>query len=128
MGLLVRLSLAFLVVSLTGAEAQTGRYSHGHSKYHHAYKGLMRPDAPTSSCCNDNDCRPTDAKFNVATGNWEAVKDGAIRPSAGRIASATAPSSDVCLSLLRWAHLLRWCGGFPTFYSSALEQSSWQSS
>ena len=71
MGLLVRLSLAFLVVSLAGAEAQTGRYGHGHSKYHHAYKGLMRPDAPTSSCCNDNDC-----------------------------------------------------GGLPTFYSSALEQSS----
>ena len=77
MSLLVRLMLSTLIVSVwTGAAAQTGRYSHGHSKYHHAYKGLMRPDAPTSSCCNDNDCHPTDAKFNAATGNWEAVKDG----------------------------------------------------
>ena len=77
MSLLLRLILAPLMVSLwTGAEAQTGRYGHSHSKYHHAYKGLMRPDAPTSSCCNENDCRPTDARFNAATGNWEAVKDG----------------------------------------------------
>jgi len=41
MSLLVRLVLSTLTVSLwTGAAAQTGRYSHGHSKYHHAYKGL----------------------------------------------------------------------------------------
>jgi len=75
--LLVRLMLVLLAVFLwTGADAQTGRHGHAHSKYHHAYEGLMRPDAPTSSCCNDNDCRPTEAKFNAATGNWEAVMDG----------------------------------------------------
>ena len=37
----------------------------------------MRPDAPTSSCCNEIDCRPTQAKFDdLPTGQWEAVKDG----------------------------------------------------
>jgi len=76
MCLLRRLILTVLVVMPTAAEAETGRNHHGHSKYHHAYKGLMRPDAPTSSCCNENDCRPTAAKFNAITGNWEAIKDG----------------------------------------------------
>ena len=77
MSLLVRLAVTVLAVCLsTAAKAESARHGDGHSKYHHAYKGLMRPDAPTSSCCNDNDCHPTEAKFNAATGNWEAVKDG----------------------------------------------------
>jgi hypothetical protein len=75
-------TLAFLasllaVGSLAGpASAQEGHHGVGHAELHEAYRGLMRPDAPGSSCCNDQDCRPTRARFNNATGNWEAVKDG----------------------------------------------------
>lgn len=51
-----------------------GFHGHGHDKLHHWYSQLMRPDFPSSSCCNKEDCRPTEARW---TGhNWEAQKDG----------------------------------------------------
>jgi len=58
----------------TKALAQ-GMHGEGHDKLHHWYKQLMRPDMPHSSCCNDQDCRPTQAR-QLPDGRWEALKDG----------------------------------------------------
>ena len=45
MSLLVRLAVTVLAVCLsTAAKAESARHGDGHSKYHHAYKGLMRPE------------------------------------------------------------------------------------
>ena len=90
MSLLVRLAVTVLAVCLsTAAKAESARHGDGHSKYHHAYKGLMRPDAPTSSCCNDIDCRPTQAKFNAATGN--KIVDGDVPAELASEAHLCAP-------------------------------------
>ena len=55
-------------------KAHEGQHKDGHSVLHHWYKQLMRPDAPHSSCCNDQDCRPTQARW--VNDHWEAQKDG----------------------------------------------------
>lgn len=34
------------------------------------YKTWMMPDQPTVSCCGDNDCYPTEAHIDRATGHW----------------------------------------------------------
>ena len=47
---------------------------HHHSQLHHWYEGLMRPDHPAWSCCNKNDCTPTQAK--LVEGRWHALKAG----------------------------------------------------
>ena len=55
-------------------KAEETYHGHGHSELHHWYRRLMRPDFPSYRCCNDQDCRPTRARWNK--GHWEAQKDG----------------------------------------------------
>lgn len=47
---------------------------HHHDRLHHWYEKLMRPDVPSMSCCNKNDCTPTQAK--LVDGQWRALKAG----------------------------------------------------
>ena len=56
------------------ADTTHGHHSHGHDQLHQWYSTLMRPDFPSSSCCNDKDCRPTQTRWNGT--QWEAMKDG----------------------------------------------------
>lgn len=56
-------------------DGHMGHHSVGHDKLHRWYKKLMRPDKPYASCCNDQDCRPTQAR-KLANGQWEAMRDG----------------------------------------------------
>jgi hypothetical protein len=57
------------------AYAQDGDHGVNHAKNHSWYRELVRPDAK-GSCCSDNDCRPTPARYDPRSGNWEAIKDG----------------------------------------------------
>jgi hypothetical protein len=47
---------------------------HHHDRLHHWYQKLMRPDVPHMSCCNRQDCTPTQAK--LVDGKWRALKAG----------------------------------------------------
>lgn len=46
----------------------------GHAENHAHYQGLRNKQ--NGDCCNDKDCRPTQARLNNATGLWEAMVDG----------------------------------------------------
>jgi hypothetical protein len=72
----LHLGLAVAFVLSVPAMAQTGDHGAGHARHHSWYKGLMRPDQPKGSCCNNNDCRPTQARYDARTRRWSAVKDG----------------------------------------------------
>ena len=56
------------------ARSQHGHHGHGHDVLHDWYRKLMRPDFLSSSCCNEQDCRPTESRWNGT--HWEAKKDG----------------------------------------------------
>lgn len=67
------------LLSMYGALAHDhGHHGVGHDKLHHWYRTLMRPDVPHSSCCNETDCRPTQAK--LVDGTWHAKVDGEWTP------------------------------------------------
>ena len=61
------------------ANADAG-HSHNHQTahgaYHHLYNGIMRPDAKNASCCSQQDCAPTAAKWDIVTKRWTALKNG----------------------------------------------------
>lgn len=65
----------FLILTIeTRAQNHEGHHGHDHAKLHPWYRTLMRPDVPGSSCCNEQDCRPTTAK--LVDGKWIAKVDG----------------------------------------------------
>jgi len=76
--LAIALALAFCVSTYTKAGAQgelRGFHNeHHHSKLHHWYQRLMRPDQPKMSCCSSNDCSPT--KAEKRGDQWWAMKAG----------------------------------------------------
>lgn len=67
--------VAFIFLFRADAQAQ-GFHGDGHDRMHHWYRTLKRPDYPGKglSCCNENDCRPTDAR--IVDGRVEAMLDG----------------------------------------------------
>lgn len=56
-------------------DGHMGHHGVDHGKLHHWYRKLMRPDMPKVGCCNDQDCRPTQAR-KLPDGKWEAMRDG----------------------------------------------------
>lgn len=74
------IALAFVITLALFAPVRGQEHSpdhaQQHSQHHQLYNGLMRPDMPTSSCCNNNDCAPVEAKWDAATRQWSAVKPG----------------------------------------------------
>ena len=71
----IAILLALIVLMMAKQALAQGAHGHGHDKLHHWYSQLKRPDMPNSSCCNNQDCRPTQAR-QLADGTWEALKDG----------------------------------------------------
>jgi hypothetical protein len=51
--------------------AQSGEHGDGHAQMHDTYKGWHPPNNQGTSCCNDNDCRPTRAYVDEE-GRWRA--------------------------------------------------------
>jgi len=51
------------------AFAQSGEHGDGHAQMHDTYKGWRLPNNQGTSCCNDNDCRPTRAYVDEE-GRW----------------------------------------------------------
>jgi hypothetical protein len=69
---------AFITTALTlpsiADEPRHGDYGFRHDELHQQFfSKLQRPDAK-GSCCNDHDCGITEARWNFATGQWEALK------------------------------------------------------
>ncbi len=73
-------AVILLFLSLSSANADPNSHSHehqaAHSKYHRHYLGIMRPDKPTQSCCNNQDCQPADTRYDAETKRWTANKYG----------------------------------------------------
>jgi hypothetical protein len=75
--------LCLLVLTATGAARafaqdsadhtadQMGRHGVGHVEMHDVYKAWHPPGNPTTSCCNNADCRPTRAYVDE-DGAWRA--------------------------------------------------------
>jgi hypothetical protein len=57
-------------------EGHSDEHRTAHGAYHRLYNGIMRPDVKSSSCCSDQDCAPTAAKWNSVRKRWTALKDG----------------------------------------------------
>ena len=47
-----------------------------HKPYHHLYHGIMRPDVKNSSCCSEQDCAPSEAKWDGTRKRWTALRYG----------------------------------------------------
>ena len=75
---LLATSILLLCIVTNGARASDEvrgfHNEHHHGKLHHWYEKLMRPDNPSWSCCNKNDCTPTRAQ--LVDGVWWALKAG----------------------------------------------------
>ncbi|SRR6266511_1866549 len=84
----VSVSIALLLslsLASSAAAAQEGQYGIDHAKWHEDfYSKLVRKDTKTS-CCNLNDCRPTQSRmigdhYEVKVeGEWTPVPKGAIQ-------------------------------------------------
>ena len=73
--------MALVFVGLFPANAEDkpygeGHFGVGHEKHHPYYYGLH--NLRGAECCNDQDCRPTTAKY--VEGKWWAKVDGEWRP------------------------------------------------
>lgn len=77
--LLLGLSLIFgpLLIGKAHSQGEVRGFhnEHHHSRLHHWYQKLMRPDNPSVSCCSSNDCTPTQA-YRLEDGSWKALKAG----------------------------------------------------
>jgi hypothetical protein len=58
------------------AEELSHEHRMAHRAYHHLYNGIMRPDIRNSSCCNNQDCAPTEARWDSGRKRWTALKYG----------------------------------------------------
>ncbi len=54
-----------------------GMFGEGHIENHDHYSGLINKQH--GSCCNGTDCRPTQARWNNKTNQWEALLQGVWR-------------------------------------------------
>jgi len=65
--------LAFTILFTLDAQSQ-GFHGDGHDKMHSWYRTLKQP-SNGASCCNDQDCRPTDSRI-MPDGSIQAKLDG----------------------------------------------------
>jgi hypothetical protein len=79
--IMVALVAALIPTQMPAQGCNLGDFGCLHAEYHHWYQTaenghpLMRPDFPAQPCCG-NDCRPTKAKQDPASGAWSALIDG----------------------------------------------------
>jgi hypothetical protein len=67
--------LAFVIVIIIGAAASAQEHHHPkeHEELHYRfYSTWMMPDNPKRSCCNQQDCYPTEARYS--NGTWYAKR------------------------------------------------------
>ena len=57
-------------------EEHSHEHNLSHGAYHYLYNGIMRPDSKNSSCCSNQDCAPTEAKWDHLRRRWSALKYG----------------------------------------------------
>lgn len=66
--------LVMLLLFTSPTLAFEGKHREGHEKWHSEfYQKLIRPDTKTS-CCNMNDCSPTEVR--AVDDHYEVMKDG----------------------------------------------------
>jgi len=77
------LILALALLSTPALSADLGRlqssrpqgfFGDGHAENHMHYQGLVNKQL--GSCCNGQDCRPTQARWDPKRGRWQAMVDG----------------------------------------------------
>lgn len=66
----------FYTLPARAEEGHSSSHQMSHGSYHHLYNGIMRPDVKSSSCCSEQDCTPTRAKWDRLRNRWAALKDG----------------------------------------------------
>ncbi len=71
--LAVAVFLATIIFVHAQEAAHEGHHGAEHSKLHHWYAGLLRPDTG-GSCCSSSDCTATQGR--MVNGKWQAKKDG----------------------------------------------------
>lgn len=69
---LIILGAVFVANNVRAEEEYKGFYGNGHEQWHDVYRQLHNQN--DSDCCNDNHCRPTQAKFK--NGSWYAMVNG----------------------------------------------------
>lgn len=67
--------VGFLSIWAFPLKAQSGEHGDGHAEMHDTYKDWHPPSNPETSCCNNQDCRPTRAYVDDE-GHWRALVDG----------------------------------------------------
>lgn len=63
---------------LEPVRAADGVHGVGHARNHDVYKRWLTPSG--GSCCNNEDCRPTQARFDPALAAWQVLVDGVWCP------------------------------------------------
>lgn len=74
----MRRYLTVLAVALTLAFVFRAEAQDGHAQYHDTYKLWKTPSG--GSCCNNQDCRPTQARYEPTLGVWRVLVDGVWCP------------------------------------------------
>jgi hypothetical protein len=73
---IVVIAALFYSLPVRAEEAHSHEHQMGHGAYHHLYNEVMRPDVMNSSCCSEQDCAPTKAKWDSVRKRWTALQYG----------------------------------------------------
>ncbi|PVE20322.1 hypothetical protein DC522_33000 [Microvirga sp. KLBC 81] len=73
---IVAIAALFHPLCARAEEGHSDEHQMAHGTYHHLYNGIMRPDVKNSSCCSEQDCAPTEAKWDSVRKRWTALKYG----------------------------------------------------
>jgi len=70
------IAVLFYSARSNAQEGHSPEHQMAHGAYHQLYNGIMRPDIKTASCCSNQDCAPTEAKWDSVRKRWTALKYG----------------------------------------------------
>jgi hypothetical protein len=73
---IVVIAALFYSLPARAEEGHSHEHQMTHGTYHHLYNGIMRPDVKNSSCCSEQDCAPTEARWDSVRKRWTALKYG----------------------------------------------------
>jgi hypothetical protein len=73
---IVVIATLFYTLAASAEAEHSHEHRLAHGTYHHLYEGMMRPDVKTSSCCSEQDCAPTEARWDNVRKRWSALKYG----------------------------------------------------
>ena len=72
----IGVTAAFYPIDSSAQEGHSHSHQVSHSIYHYLYNGIMRPDSKNSSCCSEQDCAPSEAKWDGTRKRWTALRYG----------------------------------------------------